>query len=169
MVTTSSRDPAVAYVTRGTYNREIVDLSTITYTPGTEYEVEPIADNIVAATADKDELYSWVRFMAFIHDTASHLVFEWMLIKCPSADATQDLNDSDVVEKLHKDKRLFARGLLLSPDPDQGGPVKPVKFEVFNVYLPYGEELRLVIRPIQSSGGATGRVHGVLEWRQVAQ
>lgn len=160
---------AVQHVTRGTYQREIVADSGLTLTPGTEFEVNELGDNVVASTADKDELFSWVRGFLFVYDTTNHVVYEWAVVRQLSTDGLPDFNSSSAVEALHKDKKILARGMLLCPDPDSGGPVKPIKFEFYNVALRYGEELRLVIRPIQSSGGASGRVDGLVEWRQVGQ
>lgn len=154
-------------MTKGTYQREIIALSALDWVAGAEYEVTAVASNIIASTAQKDELYSWVRGTLFVYDVTSGITYEWMLIKSVSSDATQDLNDSDVVEKLHKERRIFARGLVLVPDPDAGGPVKPISFQVYNVALPYGEELRLLLRPIRASGTANGRIDGLIEWRQV--
>ena len=159
--------PAIQHVTQGTYQREIVDSNALTFVAGTEYEVAVLASNVLADTADKDELFSWVRGMFFVFDTGTYCAFEWMVYKTLIADADVDMNASAAMEALHKDSKLFGRGILLQPDPDSGGPVRPVKFEFFNVKLRYGEELRLLLRPIAASGGATGHVHGVIEWRQV--
>lgn len=155
------------FVAEGTYQRTTVSVDTATFVAGTEYEVANVANLILASTANQDEMYTWIRGMMFVYDTATAMCYEWFVIRCEITDATQDLDDSTVAEALHKDKKIYARGLIMAPDPDMGGPVKPIKFEFHKVRLRYGEELRLLLRPILVSGGATGYVKGVLEWRQV--
>lgn len=157
---------AVRHATEGTYQRAVLHMTGLNFVEGTEYEVSTVADVIVASTENEDELFTWVRGMYFVYSTSAHMSFEWALIKIDSADADPDLNSGTIFERLHKEKRVFARGMILNPDPDVGGPVKPFKFEVHQVKLLYGEELRLLLRPIGVSGAADGQVVGLLEWRQ---
>lgn len=157
---------AVAYVTAGTYQRDLIQAEAQAFTQGTEFEISDVSDAIVAATANKDELFSWVRGKVFKFITDGYDCYEWMVLRQNSADALPDLNDNAAVEILQKEKRIYTRGFELVPDPDSGGPVKPIKFELFNVKLRYGEEIRLVIRPLVTTA-ATGRYYGLIEWRQV--
>lgn len=160
---------AVKFVTRGTYQREIVNNGALTFADGTEYEIPAIAQNVLAGTANQDELYSWIRGIVYVYDTTGTMMYEWMLLKLGTADADPDLNDSPTVELLHKEKKIFGRGITMVCDPDAGAPVKPIKFELYQVHLPYGKELRLLIRPITVTGAATGYCKGLLEWRKVSQ
>lgn len=158
---------AVSYVTQGTYQREIEALSGQAWTSGTEFELETVSDNIVAATANKDELFSWVRGNYIVSISGTNMVYEWMIIRMDSADALPDLNSSSVVEALQKDKRIFARGFEYISNTTYQTP-RRIKFELYNVKLRYGEELRLVIRPLSTTADA-GIVNGLFEWRQVGQ
>lgn len=159
-------ESAIRHATEGTYQRAILHETVINFAEGTEYEITHLAANLVADTADKDELFTWVRGMYFVYSTSAHMSFEWILMRIDAADADPDFNSASTFERLHKEKRIFARGIILNPDPDVGGPVKPFKFEVHQVKLLYGEELRLLLRPIGVSGAADGQVVGLLEWRQ---
>lgn len=155
------------HVTKGTYQREVFSSQVNTFTAGSEFEISNLAAHAVASTASKDEFFSWIRCKAYVCSVAEGFCYEWMVIKCDAADALQDLNDAEVVEELHKEKRIFARGLELSCDRDSGGPIKAIKFELFNISLDYPEELRLVIRPITTTSADAGTYMGLLEWRQL--
>lgn len=159
---------AIAHVTKGTYQREIGDSVNQTLTAGIEYELTDVASNIVAATADKAELFSWIRGFYYVWCTSQPTSFEWMLLRLDTGDANPDLDTSSVVEKLQKEKRIIKRGFLLQGDLiGTGGQVKPIKFELYNLKLEYDEELRLLLRPIYASAAADNCVNGILEWRQV--
>jgi hypothetical protein len=160
------RSPAVDFVTGGTYQRNVVNETGITFTAGTEIEGTSLASVIVADVADQDSLFSWVRGKLYIYHNSLPIIFEWMIIKCLGTDALQDLNDNAVVEKLHKESRIMARDVSYGGTPTYVPP-KNIKFEFYNVKLDTGEELRLVIRPILGGAGATGVICGLLEWREV--
>lgn len=157
--------PSLKYVTQGTYQRDIVLTESQTWTIGTEFEVTDLSDVIIASTVSKDELFSWVRGQIFCYKTGDGFLFEWMLIRQKTADSLPDLNDNAAVELLQKEKRIFARGLVHQPAPEYS-KLSAVKFEVFNVGLRYGEELRFVVRPLTAASG-TGFLKGLIEWRQV--
>jgi hypothetical protein len=152
-------------MTAGTYQRELSSQTAITWTGGTETEVTALANSIVANVADQDEMWSWIRFQFYVGHSSAFMYYEYMVIKCLATDATQDLNSSSVVESLHKQSRIFARGLMYSCS--SAGASKPIKLELYNVKLEYGEELRLLIRPLHDVVGATGMVYGLLEFRRV--
>lgn len=158
---------AVSYVTQGTYQREIVNTTAQAWTLGTEFEIPTISDNIVAATANKDELFSWIRANLMVYISGAQMIYEWMLLRMDSADALPDLNTSSVVEELQKDSRILARGFEHIPNGYYAG-MRRIKFEKYNLKLRYGEELRLVIRPLTTTADA-GTIHGLFEWRQVGQ
>jgi hypothetical protein len=156
---------AVSYVTQGTYQREIVGLTAQAWTTGTEFELGTVSDNIVADTADRDELFSWVRLQVALWIGSAYNIYEWMVLRMDSADALPNLNDSATVEGLQKDKRILSRGLEWNPNITYGRP-RVVKVELYNVKLRYGEEIRFVVRPLVTTA-ASGEVQGLLEWRQV--
>lgn len=156
---------AIAFVTQGTYQRDIISLTGQAWTAGTEFEIADVSDVIIADTADKDELFSWVRGQMYIFISGSAAAFEWMLLRQDTADGLPDLNTNSVVEELQKDKRILARGFYLTATHSYQPPPK-VKFEVYKVPLRYGEELRLVVRPLSTTADQ-GTVYGLLEWRQV--
>lgn len=156
---------SVSYVTQGTYQRELIASTGQAWTAGTEFEVATVSDNIVADTADRDEMYSWVRGMMMLYISAAANIYEWMVLRMDSGDALPDLNTSSVVEALQKDKRILCRGYEYCTHPTYNPP-KRVKFELFNVKLRYGEELRFVVRPLITTADA-GNIYGLLEWRQV--
>lgn len=132
---------------------------------GTEAEVLAVATDI-AGSATADTMYSWIRAKIYLLNTAVEpLVYEWALIKCQSTDALQDLSDEAVMEKLQKESRIFAREFHATGKNESG--LKPISFELYNVKLDLGEELRLVVLPHRSTAGATAEYYGVLEWRQV--
>lgn len=155
----------MSFVTRGTYQREVFSQLALTFAGATEDEVDAVATNIVAS-ADKDELFSWVRCQFKVHSVAEAFHYEWMLIRCLSADAMQDLDDSDTMEYLQKEGRVLKRGLVSVALPNYAA-ARWQKFEVYNVALNDGEELRLLIRPLVGSTADAGRIYGLLEWRQV--
>ena len=157
---------AVEYVTSGTYQRQDWLATAQTQTVGTEYEIAYVSGVIVAETANKNELFSWVRGQVFLYETAQYSAFEWFLVRMDTADAIPNLDDEPTAEKLQREKRIMSRGLICQGHPTYGG-LRPIKFEVFNVKLVYGEELRLIIRPLVASGAAQSTHFGLLEWRQV--
>lgn len=156
---------AIAFVTQGTYQRDIVQLTGQAWTAGTEFEIGDISDVIIADTADKDELFSWIRFQGYVYINSTIGIFEWMVLRQETADALPDLNTNSVVEELQKDKRILARGFYMTAYPSYQPPPK-IKFELYKVPLRYGEEIRLVFRPLVTTADQ-GTVQGLLEWRQV--
>ena len=156
---------SLSYVTQGTYQRELVELEAQAWTEGTEFEVAAISNNIVAATENRDDLFSWVKFQGYLFIWATVGQFEWMVLRMESGDGLPNLNDNGVVEALQKDKRILKRGFYMTANAGYEVPPK-IKFELFNVKLRYGEEIRLVIRPMETTADA-GQVKGILEWRQV--
>lgn len=156
---------SVSYVTQGTYQRELIASTSQAWTAGTEFEVSTVSDNIVADTADRDEMFSWVRGMLMFYITAASNIYEWMVLRMDSGDALPDLNSSSVVEALQKDKRILSRGFEYVTHPTYNVP-KKVKFELYNIKLRYGEEIRFVVRPLVTTADA-GNIYGMLEWRQV--
>lgn len=156
---------SLSHVTSGTYQREIISQTGLTFAAGTEAEVTAIAANVIADDA-KDALFSWVRVSFVLYSTAEEMVYEWALIRCDKDDATQDLNDSPTVELLQKEGRILKRGMATVPVPSNS-PVRWQRFSVYQVQLFDDEELRLLIRPITGSSAATGRIYGLLEWREV--
>lgn len=159
-VTSTSLQQAVA----GTYQTEQVALTNIDFTVGTEYEVAVIATSILANTDSKDEVFSWIKLGAVAGDTASAWAYEWFLLRCNITDATQDTDDEAVMEALQKDKKVLKRGFLSGGNASYTGWRK-LEFELFQVRLRYGEEIRLLINPLYT-GGATNCLYGRLEWRQ---
>lgn len=161
----AGKGSAVGFVTKGTYNREACDEGAFTLTAGTEKEVANVAVYIHATAAGGDQLYSWIRGCFFVWaDTG--MLYEWALVKGLIGAAVPNLNDSDTVEKLHKDGKLFARGIDMSPIKETGR-LKPIKFELYNVILQDGEELMMIVNPWCTSGANNARIMGLLEWRQV--
>lgn len=159
---------AMKHVTSGTFN--------IAYLTSTGEQYIIATSNEVAAPAlylkadDKDEMYSWIRLNAFIFDSADDLIFEYALIRCLQDDALQALDDADTLEYLMKEKRILKRGIHAAPcyGATTGSVPKKLAFELYQVKLRTGEELRLIIRPIYPA--ITGNsVHelGTLEWRKV--
>lgn len=166
VITGSGSRSAIEHVTKGTYQRDTVALEGQNWAQGTEFEIPDLAAVILADTADKDELFSWIRGQVFVYDNVAGWSYEWAIIKCDVGDGLQDLNDNSATEILHKEGRLFARGLAMTPG-NTYGVARPIKFELFNVNLRYGEELRLVIRPLKATSAGGGYVYGIIEWRQV--
>lgn len=155
----------MSFLGKGTYQRDLIADTAQSWTGATEFEVDELSDAVFAS--GKDEMYSWVRGMVFLYDSDAFWGYEWMVIKCDSADALQDLNNNSAVEDLLKEGRIFARGLHMLPAPSTGAPVRPIKFEFYKVELQDGEELRLVIRPLITCNAGKGYIYGILEWRQV--
>lgn len=156
---------SVSFVTQGTYQRDLIAMEGVAMTTGTEYEVADVSDVITATTANKDELFSWVRGLIFVYIDNLPSMHEYMLIRMKQADALPDLNDAAAVEYLQKEKRILTRGWIHQPLWTYNS-LKAVKFELYNLQVPYGEELRFVVRPLTSTA-ANGYVRGLLEWRQV--
>lgn len=165
MAKRGSGSQAVDFVTKGTYQRLLVEPAVVQHVSGTEGEITAIA-GVILTPAEGDAMFSWIRYKSFIYSTdavGDKLLFEYALIKCGTGDALQDLNDSVKMEDLHKQSRVFARDTIFV----RSGDAKTIKFELFNVALDNGEELRLVIRPWITTTGASVFHRGVLEWRQV--
>lgn len=157
----------VQFLTSGTYKREEDDNTGVSYTAGTEVEISVVANNLFASLTE-DVMFSWARCEAYLFDTTKYQLYEWALIRCAQADALQDLNDEDAVAALHREGRLLKRGMIYQ-NAAPYGRCKPIKFEVYNVKLLPAEELRLVVRPLVSSGAGTIEEHIVLEWRKVGE
>lgn len=157
---------AVRVVTSGTYQRELVDTS-FAWQAGTEVEETVMSTYITATT--KDELFSWIRYnVAVFGQGAAGVLFEYAVFRCKSADATQDMNDSDAMEYLQKEGRILTRGIVSQGDWAAGLSSKLLKMEFFNVKIPDDEELRFLIRPIFPAGPyANSRIIGLLEYRKV--
>lgn len=152
---------ALEHVTRGTYQREILDASTQTWAVGTEYEVSDVSDALVAST--QDEMFSWIRLQAWIYSASIGLRYEWMLYRCLSSDGLIDMDDEEDMEYLFKQKKIFVRGLLAQPNPAYG--LKMIKAELYNVKLSAGEEIRLAVRPMTAA--TDGAWKGTLEYRKI--
>lgn len=158
---------SVQFVTSGTYQRALVYQDNMTWVANTEDEVDGVAAAI-AGDVTKDTMYSWIRAKIYVNNNvAEHMGFEWALIKCASGDALQDLNSAADMEKLMKESRIFARDVQYYSL--SRGSVKPIRFELFNVKLNLGDELRLVVRPLCASAGASMYYIGLIEWRQVGE
>lgn len=153
----------IEFVTKGTYQRSLISDVNRQIAATVEYEVADVA-TAIAGSATADTLYSWVRGRGwFLNSVAAEgICLEWMIIKCASGDALQDLNDSAIVEDLHREGRVFARDMCAFVSGS-----RQFEFEFYNVKLDLGDELRMVVRPITGTAGATFHTVGVLEWRQV--
>lgn len=155
----------MSFVTSGTYQRTVSTSVAQDWVADTEVEVPEVATNI-KSSATSDALFSWVRYLGYVWRSDGDYAYEWMLIRCGTGEATQDLSDASVVEALQKEGRLFARGFFANASTASGGRPTKIAFEVYNVNLPIDNELRLVVRPLV---GATDTIqyYSVLEWRQV--
>jgi hypothetical protein len=165
MVKTVRSGAAVDYVTAGTYKRSISSQTGISLVGGTEVEVLDLASTIHGG-ASADALFSWLRGIVVVSCGIDISILEWMIFRCKSTDALQDLNDAAVVELAQKEGRLFARGVITRGQGQYASPVQ-TKFEFYNVKLAPDEELRMVLRPIVSGTAAAANIYTVLEWRQV--
>lgn len=159
---TTVSNVALEHVTRGTYQRALVEETGQTWAVGTEFEAEDISDVLVAS--GKDEMFSWIRYQLWLYQTDGPCKYEWMLVRQASADPLPDMNDSSVMEYLFKEKKIFSRGLMAQTEDTYG--LRALKAELFNVKLYDGEEIRLVVRPI-SSVTATGVQRGIVEYRKI--
>lgn len=158
---------AIDWVTQGTYNRAILYQAALSQTAGTEFEVTDVATNIIADNS-RDALFSWVRIqLMVIYTGADFIIDEAALIRCDKDDATQNLNDSDVMEQLQKEGRILWRGLFACGDITSGGRYAMLKIEKYKVVLQNDEELRLLIRPYGSAADSGTYLAGLLEWREV--
>lgn len=156
---------SVAFVTKGTYQREPIDIGAATsWIAGTEVEI-PIAAYIKATAAAGDQLFSWIRVTMYAWELDAKMLFEWAIVKQEQGLAMPNLDSSDDMEKLHKEGRLFARGLLYVPHPTHKVP--PVKVELYNVIIDDGDELVMVYKPWITGAANAARVMGMLEYRQV--
>lgn len=156
---------AVQFVTSGTYQRDIVYQDSIQWAAGTEDEVDQVATSI-AGSGTEDTMYSWIRGKIYINNNSGeHMCYEWALIKCQSADAMQDLNDAAAMEKLMRESRIFGRDIWACGATRTS--LKPVKFELYQVKLQVGEELRLVVRPVVGSAAGSVGYMGLIEYRKV--
>lgn len=162
--------PAVEYVTAGTYQRLTLESTGVALVKGTELELDTnISDNI-RGDGVSDALFSWIRYLGYFGTLSTYsTAIEWMLLKCLQSDGTQDLSDPAVVERLQKESRLFARGMIVNGSAEAGNGYRKLAFEVYNVKLQLGEELRLVGRPLLAVGASNFVGYGVLEWRQVGK
>lgn len=151
-------------VVSGTYHRELITATGVTDAAGTERELTTLA-NIVKADS-KDELFSWIRYVVYRWSSADPICYEWAVIRCQQSDATQDLNADATVEGLQRMGRILKRGIIWDLPVAGSGP-RPIKFELFNVKLDVGEELRILLCPWVSTAGATVSEKGLLEYRQV--
>ncbi|MEO5351407.1 MAG: hypothetical protein H7836_17460, partial [Magnetococcus sp. YQC-3] len=104
------------------------------------------------------------QFVLMLSSTATTMRFEWFVIRMNASDAVPNMDDSDTVELLHKEKRIYARGFVSQANLSYA-PIKPVKFEFYNVRLRDGEELRFILKPWTTH--ADGIVRSIVEWRQV--
>lgn len=147
---------------RGTYQRELISYTSLTQVVGTEYELAMVATKLLASGAD--ERIKWARFHVLCFDIGQFVTGEWMLYKCLSTDADIDMNTAATIELLQKRGNLLKRGYYVSSKADYG-KLQGIKFEIYNVDLNDGEELRLLIRPIQISGANTFNIQGELEYR----
>lgn len=150
------------FVTQGTYNVFRATDSGIAWTDGTEYESTRVSNQVLAS--GKDELYSWVRGQFLLYSVGSPWRYEWFVVRMNSADALPDFDTSSEVEVLQKEKRIYARGMIMAPLRTYSS-IRTVKFELYNVKLRDGEELRLIIKPYGTV--ADGVVQSVMEWRKV--
>lgn len=146
---------------RGTYQRELIYTGPTDWTVGTEVEQATVAQYLVAS--GQDEKILWARFHCFLFDTTVATITEWMLIKCSATDAIQDLNDSAVIELLLKRGKILKRGWHRDSSEAYGNS-RAIKWEVYNVNLNDGEELRMLFRPV-TNAGANQMVIGELEYR----
>lgn len=162
----------VRHVTEGTYNCErYLTVNQTWASSGAEYEIEGL--NLATAATGKDVMFSWIRGHGFLwdaHATQSSrevIAYEWFVLRLEQGASIPDMDDGDTVEALHKQRRVFARGVVSQP-PVQNAHMKGLKFELFNVVVPDGEELTLIVRPI-AGGTGYGKTWLLLEWRQVGE
>jgi hypothetical protein len=149
------------YVLSGSYQTEEQAWATRDLTENVEQEIALLSDNIAAPT--DDVLLSWIRFRWTCQTLDEPVAYEWYLLKCKSTDALQDLSDELVIEAMQRDKAILKRGTYILGYATVG--YKMTTIQLYNVKLERGYELRLVIRPIISTGHCKSWAR--LEWRQV--
>jgi len=103
----------------------------------------------------------------YLYQPAAASLCEWMLIRCDSGAAVQNLQDDAVIEPLQQQKRIIARGWVSNP-PASAGRLSPIKVELFNMKLPVDEELRFVVCPYTAAAAVACEI-GTLEWRQIGE
>lgn len=145
---------------RGTYQYVEISVVPQDLTVGTDYEIGAVATALIAA--GQDERVLWARAKIFTCDNGQQMLGKWALIKCLATDALQDLNSATDLELLLKRKHILARGWVQSPHVSYGR-MSHIDFEVFNVDLNDGEELRLVYCPVVA--GSAQPFYGDLEYR----
>lgn len=154
------------FVTQGTYNVYRATDSGLSFTAGTEYASSRLSNQVAAS--GKDEMYSWIRGMfRIIHSDASVCSGEWFVLKQKTTDALPDMDTSAEVEVLQKEKRIFAHGMFSNGSATYYPP-KWIKFQLYNVKLNDGEELRFVFKPFTTTVGH-GQIMSIMEWRAVGQ
>lgn len=151
---------------RGTYQRELIADAPADWAVGTEVEQTTVATKLVAS--GQDERVLWARFSVYVYDASVPTITEWMLLKCLATDAIQDMNDSSAIELLLKRGKILKRGYHHANANLAYGSASKVKWEIFNVDLNDGEELRMLFRPVLNAGTATSVV-GELEYRLAGQ
>lgn len=162
---TSSAGVAVKFVTSGSYQREVSVWNDFTMTVNVENEVTGSASAVNGLT--KDELYSWVRHWFAIQASDEPSAYEWFQILCLSSDALQDMSDSAVVEGLQVTKKILARGLVHHQPHYLAYGTKLIKTEYFNLKMPYGWELRTIVRPLRTNTTNHAQKFEIIEYRKV--
>lgn len=155
--TTSST--AIRQVTYGASKRDCTYTADVDHTADLEYEVSNVSDNIVATD---QETFSYVRVFYSVWNVATYIVYEWMIIRMKTADSLPDMTSSTAIEDLQDEKRIIRRGIIIGSPYESP---KAINATIYNLVLPAGEELRLVIRPITTVADNTS--YQQVEWRQV--
>lgn len=153
------------HLTQGTYQIVRSTDSGLSHAVATEYENDDLSTVVVASGADK--LYSWVKGQHLVWNTGGHSGYEWFVIRQNAGTAAPDMDNSDTVEVLHKEKRIYARGLIHQPNPVYQR-LKPITYEFYNVRLRDGEELQLIIKPFVAVTSTVSQ-YNTVEYRIVGE